>query len=95
MVSTVRRRNDGADLRDAMYYAGTGLKALADRTRLLDPEGKGVSFQLVAFLATGKPWGRDTTSPRSASLIEAALDVKPGSLFETTTVSEQPAWEAL
>lgn len=62
--------------------AGTNMVALAARTREIDPDGKGVSHQLISFLASDSDWSRDSTRPRSASLIEDALSVPRGSLFE-------------
>lgn len=94
---TARRRDEGEPLRKAMYDHGTGLKALALRTQEVDPEGKGVSWQLCGFLATRQPWARDTTSLRTAELIEKALGAKPGALFEKSVASDregQPAWTA-
>lgn len=49
-------------------------------TREID--GRGVSFQLIAFLRTDKPYGRESTSDRTAKLIEQALEVPPGTFFE-------------
>jgi len=70
-----------------MTEGGWKLQTLAARTRELDSEGRGVSYQLVAFLATDRFWGRETTSQRSADLIEAALGYPEGSLF---TLDSQP-----
>ncbi len=63
-----------------MAAAGLGLQGVAALTRELD--GEGISYQLVGFLATSRDYGRDTTSERSARLIEMALGVPSGSLFE-------------
>jgi hypothetical protein len=63
-----------------MKAAGVGLEALAARTKEID--GKGVSFQLVAFVSTSKPYGRESLSARSATLIEQAMEVPPGTFFE-------------
>jgi hypothetical protein len=76
----MRRRDGGQPLRDAMAAAGLGLQDVAAATRELD--GEGISFQLVAFLATTRPWARETTSHRTAMLIEKALGVPQGTLFE-------------
>ena len=96
---TARRIDHGEPLRKAMFTQGTGLKALALRTRQADPEGRGISFQLAGFLATRQAWARETTSTRTAELIEAALGADPGTLFEKVVVHDregiQPSWEAL
>jgi transcriptional regulator with XRE-family HTH domain len=42
----------------------------------------GVSFQLIGFAATDKRWARESLSWRSAQLIEEALGVARGELFE-------------
>jgi len=96
---TARRIDDGEPLREAMFQRSVGLKALALRTKAADPVGKGISWQLVSFLATRHSWARDTTTLRTAHLIETALEVPEGSLFETITVRDrierQPEWAAL
>ena len=79
---TVRRRNGGKDLHDALYYADLSHNGLAKRTQGVDPEGKGVSPQLIGFLLSRREWGRDTTTHRTAQLIEQALGVEPWALFE-------------
>lgn len=95
---TARRIERGEPLREAMFQNSVGLKALALRTQAADPDGRGISFQLVGFLATRQPWARETTTPRTAHLIEQALQVPEGTLFEVITVRDripQPDWEAL
>ncbi len=58
------------------------LHALADRTKELDPAGRGVSFQLIGFLVKeGGKSTRETTSARSAALIAMALDCQEDVLF--------------
>jgi hypothetical protein len=98
-VTAVRIR-DGKALREAMQAKHMTLIALAARTRELDPDGKGVSYQLIGFL-TAPPTGgmsgtganrarryRTSTSPATAGLIEQALDVRPGELFTREEVPE-------
>lgn len=82
MRPTARRIDGGQPLREAMDAAGVGLERLSELTRATDPSGAGVSFQLIAFLATEKRWARETTTPRTAELIEDALSAARGSLFE-------------
>jgi hypothetical protein len=96
---TARRIDGGEPLREAMFQRGVGLKALALRTQAADPDGKGISWQLAGFLATRHSWARETTTPRTAQLIEQALAVPEGSLFEVITVRDrierQPEWSSL
>jgi hypothetical protein len=63
-----------------MDAAGLTLQQVAARTRA--DGASGLSFQLVAFLASDRDWARETTSPASGALIEDALSVPRGSLFE-------------
>jgi hypothetical protein len=84
----------------AMNAAGLGLQALAARINEGWEEDTGtamvwhpaavppVSFQLIGFLATNGSSGRDTTKPRTADLIEDALSVARGSLFERVEIPE-------
>jgi hypothetical protein len=99
MHDTARRIDGGAPLRDAMERRSLGLDQLAALTAAADPTGHGISFQLVAFLATRRRWARETTSLRAAALIEDALEYPRGSLFEQVTVyaknDPQPEWSAL
>lgn len=81
-MNTARRRNGGKDLHDAMWAAGMTQRELARATKKADPTGMGISIQLIAFLATRRSWGRETTSLRSAALIEQALGAEPWTLFE-------------
>jgi hypothetical protein len=102
MRVTARRINDGQALKDAMAAAGVGMQALADRTKAKDPDGKGVSLALVGFLTQDKDrsrHARETCSVESAALIEDALGVPRGSLFDRVEAPSrndpQPAWEEL
>ena len=76
----MRRREGGQPLRDVMKARKLGLEQVAALTKEID--GQGVSFQLVAFMATRKAYARESLSERSAMLIEKALDVPPGTFFE-------------
>jgi hypothetical protein len=63
------------------------LVALAERTRMVDPDGRGVSFQLISFLSTTRESARQTTSPKSAGLIARALECAEDRLFERSEVT--------
>lgn len=87
---TARRVGQGRALRAAMAAKDDGkgwtIQQVADATTGVDPHGKGVSWQLVSFLTTTKRHARETTSLRTAALIEDALDAPSGSLFTVETV---------
>jgi hypothetical protein len=104
MRVTARRKQEGGPLRDAITASGLGLQGIAARTRDkdVDPAGKGVSFQLIGFLTQDPSvtrHARTTTSPETTGLIEKALGVPSGSLFEVIEAPSrsdpQPAWEDL
>lgn len=100
MRTTARRIGDGKALKDAMKAAGLTLESLAARTKELDPAGAGVSRSLIGFLTAPRASGvsggrghrsrryRETTSPETASLIEAACNARPGQLFNREEVPE-------
>lgn len=77
----MRRRAQGAPLRHAMSERGFSLPRLARRTQEVDPDGNGVSFQLIGILASAGASSRETTRDRSAHLIAEALDVDVHELF--------------
>jgi len=99
MHTTARRIEGGQPLRDAMAASELSLKGLARATRAVDEDSRGVSWQLLAFLSTSAGYARETTTVRTAELIEDALSVPRGSLFERESrgakPDRQPAWEAL
>jgi hypothetical protein len=102
MRITAQRKDGGAPLRAAMKDAGVGLLALAQRTKLADPDGTGVSYQLLGFLtkaAEESRHARETCEPRTARLVEDALGVARWSLFEEIEApsrsDKQPGWDDL
>jgi hypothetical protein len=82
----VARRISGAAIRDVMDRQDIGLKKLSSLTREADPEGRGISWELISFLASDAWWGRDTTTLASAQLIASALGVPERDLFTRETV---------
>jgi transcriptional regulator with XRE-family HTH domain len=56
-----------------MRKNGISYRALAAQTRLIDPEGKGLSYSHIANLASG----RETPTPRAVELVAQALDLAP------------------
>lgn len=102
MRITAQRKDGGAPLRTVMRDQKIGLQALAQRTKLADPDGKGVSFQLLGFLtqdAGASRHARETCEPRTAGLIEDALGVPRKSLFDLVEApsrsDKQPGWDDL
>jgi hypothetical protein len=84
---TARRINGGLPLRRAMTDQKIGLQALAAKiNQAADPP---VSFQLIGFLSTSGGSARETTTPRTADLIEDALSVPRGTLFERLEIPEK------
>lgn len=77
----VARRVRGSAIRDAMDRQDIGLKKLSELTREADPAGRGISWQLISFLASDAWWSRDTTTLASAQLIAQALGVAEETLF--------------
>jgi hypothetical protein len=82
-----------------MARAKMTLQELAVETVKVDPERRGISYQAIAFVATDKRWARESTTTRSADLIEDALSVPRGSLFVRTTIRQpseaDPSWADL
>jgi hypothetical protein len=85
-----------------MAAAGIGMQALADRTRVTDPAGKGVSLALIGFLTQDPArsrHARETCSVESAALIEDTLGVPRETLFQVVEAPSrsdpQPGWEEL
>lgn len=102
MRTTARRIDGGRALRGAMKAEGVGLQTLSARTKVADPAGKGVSVALLGFLTqdpAASRHARETCSPETADLIEAALGVPAGTLFtrmEAASRSDpQPGWDDL
>jgi len=102
MRVTARRKDGGQALRQAMADEGIGLQTLAQRTKVADPAGKGVSLALIGFLtqdAEASRHARETTSPETADLIEKALGKQPGALFDKVEAPSRsdsgPSWDDL
>jgi hypothetical protein len=60
------------------------ISRVAARTKEIDPDGKGISQQLVGFYTSKGSSGRDTASDRTASLIARALDHPVEEFFPPT-----------
>lgn len=77
----MHRLNDGLPIALAMARQGLSIPKLAARTVEVDPDGKGISYQLIGRLVTQGASARQTTSRRSAELIAAALSTPLSKLF--------------
>lgn len=77
----MRRRDNGAPLREAMAQAGLSVRTLAAATKDLDPTGKGVSAATIGCARTAGATGRDSIGDDAAKLIAAALHKPVDSLF--------------
>lgn len=75
------RRDEGRPIRAAMDAAGLSGPDLAQITRQIDPDGRGVSPALVGFLAGSGRSARDRCRLRSAWLIAEALEQPMQRLF--------------
>ena len=84
MRATCRRIGDGQAIRDAMRERQLNLTDLAARTKELDSDGRGVSYQLIGFLTAKGRSRRSTVSPKSAGLIALALGKQQNELFESS-----------
>lgn len=97
MHMTARRLDDGQPLRQAIADFGGGrgitLQALRQLTVQADPGGKGVSYQLIAFLkspaSVGRGRFRTSTSTETAELIARSLGQPVTGLFEIVEVADR------
>ncbi|MEU0671303.1 XRE family transcriptional regulator [Streptomyces sp. NPDC006172] len=69
----LHRKDDGKPIRDAMARAGLSIPALAEATRRVDPDGKGVSAATVGRLAGQGKTARENCELRTAWLVADAL----------------------
>lgn len=69
----LQRKGDGQPLRDAMRAAGLSITGLADATRRVDPQGRGVSSATVGRLAGRGSSARSRCDWRTAWVIVEAL----------------------
>ncbi|MDW4900605.1 XRE family transcriptional regulator [Streptomyces griseus] len=75
-------RNDaGRPLREALKRRHLTLDQLAEKTKQVDPEGRGVSPATIARLTGRGTTARERTELRTAWLISEALDDRMHALF--------------
>lgn len=75
------RKGDGQPIRNAMRAAGMSGPRLAEATKAVDPEGRGISAAAVGQIAGQGKTATDRCRIRSARLIARALDVPTQHLF--------------
>ncbi|SDM76235.1 hypothetical protein SAMN05444921_1137 [Streptomyces wuyuanensis] len=90
------RKSDGQPLRDEMRRQGLTLDQLSEKTRKVDPAGRGVSPAAIGRITGKGRTARDRCELHTAWLINAALDARIHRLFSmpphsTSTVERSRA----
>lgn len=87
------RIEGGRPIRIAIQRAGLSIPKLAERTKEIDPEGKGLSQALIGFYTSTGASGRETASDRTVTLMAAGLNSPTEELFSDhpTPPSPQPS----
>jgi hypothetical protein len=67
------RKGEGKPLRDAMDRADLTIEELAEATKAVDPEGKGVSASTIGRLTSRGKSARDRCEEHTAWVVTAAL----------------------
>lgn len=81
------RKGDGQPLRDEMKRQELTLDELAEKTKTVDPEGRGVSPATIGRLTGRGRTARDRCELHTAWLITAGLDARIHALFSMPTQS--------
>ncbi|WP_432147897.1 XRE family transcriptional regulator [Streptomyces sp. bgisy029] len=77
----VLRNDEGRPLRNAMKRQQLTLDELSEKTKAVDPEGRGVSPATIGRLTGRGTTARERTELRTAWLITEALDDRMHALF--------------
>ncbi len=77
----VLRNDEGQPLRNAMKRQQLTLDELSEKTKAVDPEGRGVSPATIGRLTGRGTTARERTELRTAWLITEALDDRMHALF--------------
>ena len=87
------RRDRGRPIREAIQRAGLSIPRLAERTREIDPEGKGLSQALIGFYTSTGASGRESISDHAAELLAAGVNSPTEELFSDhpSTLPPQPS----
>ncbi len=83
----VLRKGEGQPLRDEMKRQGLTLDELSDKTKAVDPEGRGVSPATIGRLTGRGRTARDRCELHTAWLITQGLDARMHALFAMPTPS--------
>ncbi|MEU2180273.1 XRE family transcriptional regulator [Streptomyces thermolilacinus] len=81
------RKSDGQPLRDEMRRQGLTLDELAEKTRRVDPAGRGVSTATIGRLTGTGRTARERCELNTAWLIAEGLDARMHHLFSMPTDS--------
>ncbi|MDJ0460652.1 XRE family transcriptional regulator [Streptomyces sp. H27-C3] len=83
----VLRKREGQPLRDEITRQGLTLDKLAEMTKAVDPEGRGVSPATIGRLTGTGRTARDRCELNTAWLITEGLDARMHRLFSMPTHS--------
>lgn len=81
------RKSDGQPLRDEMRRQGLTLDELAEKTKVVDPTGRGVSTATIGRLTGTGSTARERCELKTAWLITEGLDARIHRLFSMPTDS--------
>lgn len=81
------RKGEGQPLRDELAAQGLSFDRLAEKTRKVDPDGRGVSPAIIGRLAGKGRSARDRCELHTAWLIAEGLDARIHVLFSMPTES--------
>lgn len=75
------RREGGRPIREAIKRAGLSIPKLAQRTKEIDPAGKGLSQALIGFYTSTGASGREAATDNTVTLMAAGLNAPTEELF--------------
>lgn len=84
------RKGNGQPLRDEMRRQGLSGPSLAERTKALDPTGRGVSAATIGRIAGQGSTSRDRCELATAWLITEVLDARIHRLFSLPAAAAVP-----
>jgi hypothetical protein len=86
-MTKVFRKGDGQPLRDEIDAQGLTLDQLAEKTRAVDPAGRGISPAAIGRIAGTGRSARERCELHTAWLITEGLDARMHALFRMPTAS--------
>lgn len=87
-MSKLLRKGEGQQIRDEMKRQKLTLDELAEKTRQVDPTGRGVSTATIGRLTGTGRSGRDRCELNTARLVTRALDTSLNELFNAPAPSD-------